>query len=260
MGLPIADDDSGAAAGNADEGQQDGPALRVVREANSGDSGDDSDPDEYRDAFAVMEEEWEDPSGGGVLIKIASFLPFVAVLLCFAAHLHVLPGMVATGLVFEAAEKGDSEQLSELLSRLDVSPNTQNEDGDSALHLACLYGKTECVRLLLASQADATATDEDNGTPLHDAAAGGYMEIVSLLLAAGAASCVNHQDNDGETPLHMASRAESVEVVAALLEHGADPAIENNAGRKPEDEARGCPDIQQALQEASQSAVPVSDE
>mmetsp|Transcript_23864 Transcript_23864/g.66194 ORF Transcript_23864/g.66194 Transcript_23864/m.66194 type:complete len:232 (-) Transcript_23864:194-889(-) len=231
MGLPIADDDSGAAAGNADEGQQDGPALRVVREANSGDSGDDSDPDEYRDAFAVMEEEWEDPSGGGVL-----------------------------SLVFEAAEKGDSEQLSELLSRLDVSPNTQNEDGDSALHLACLYGKTECVRLLLASQADATATDEDNGTPLHDAAAGGYMEIVSLLLAAGAASCVNHQDNDGETPLHMASRAESVEVVAALLEHGADPAIENNAGRKPEDEARGCPDIQQALQEASQSAVPVSDE
>ncbi len=44
--------------------------------------------------------------------------------------------------VFAATEIGDAVALSELLGRLSVSPDTLGEDGDTALHMACLYGET----------------------------------------------------------------------------------------------------------------------
>ena len=47
-------------------------------------------------------------------------------------------------------------------------------DGDTALHLACLYGHLGCARALLDAGADADIINEEDGsTALHDAAAGG---------------------------------------------------------------------------------------
>ena len=43
--------------------------------------------------------------------------------------------------VFAATEEGNAAALSELLGRLSVSPDTLGEDGDTALHVACLYGE-----------------------------------------------------------------------------------------------------------------------
>ena len=51
-------------------------------------------------------------------------------------------------------------------------------DGDTALHLSCLYGHLECARVLLDAGADADVVNEEDGsTALHDAAAGGYLEV-----------------------------------------------------------------------------------
>ncbi|KAJ6871156.1 hypothetical protein NC652_036732 [Populus alba x Populus x berolinensis] len=47
------------------------------------------------------------------------------------------------------------------------------EDGDTALHLTCLYGYCPCVQLLLERGANLEAKDEDGAIPLHDACAGG---------------------------------------------------------------------------------------
>lgn len=56
-------------------------------------------------------------------------------------------------------------------------------DGDTALHLACLYGHKPCVEALVAAGcALGPVNTEDGTTPLHDAAAGGYLELVQLLV------------------------------------------------------------------------------
>lgn len=194
-------------------------------EAKSNSSSDgDREDDEGDDDFQMpQEEEWRDPSDGGVLTR-----------------------------VFEAAEAGEAEELRELLGRLNVDVNTPGEDGDSALHLACLYGREACVERLLNASASATAVDREGSTPLHDAAAGGYIGIVRLLLDAGADCCINATDSDGETPLHTAARGAHTDLVALLLEKGANPCVENAAGNMPEQEARGCPDMQAVLRLARQ--------
>lgn len=57
-------------------------------------------------------------------------------------------------------------------------------DGDTALHLACLYGHQACVEQLLAAGCAADVVNAEDGTSaLHDAAAGGYLGIVQLLLS-----------------------------------------------------------------------------
>ncbi|GJY11899.1 ankyrin repeat-containing protein [Tanacetum coccineum] len=86
---------------------------------------------------------------------------------------------------------------------LDGSIDEPVEDGDTALHLTCLYGHLSC--LLLEIGASVEAKDEDGGVPLHDACAGaGFMEIVQLLVGkADSPECLKRMlesiDVEGDT-------------------------------------------------------------
>lgn len=146
------------------------------------------------------EQEWNDPTGG-VLSR-----------------------------VFEAAESGDVDELSELtgrLAELDVSIDTRGADSDTPLHLAALYGHAECVRLLLERGARADVADSDGALPLHDAAAGGYASICEMLLDA-APGCIDRGDSEGDTALHNAARGQHEAVVQLLLDRGADATLQND--------------------------------
>ena len=93
--------------------------------------------------------------------------------------------------------------------------NARGEDGDSPLHIACLYGQTAVVLECLKRGADVNAKDEDDSTPLHDACAGGFELIVAALLQRGAA--FDAKDSDEETPLHHACRGGHAAVVERIL-------------------------------------------
>lgn len=184
------------------------------------------------------EAEWADPSGGTLLN------------------------------IFAACEEGDATQLAAHLADLAAdagaaaaaaggySINTPGPDGDTALHLASLYGHLGCVQLLLdAGGADAAAINPDDGTSaLHDAAAGGYLAIAQLLLARAGPGLLPLQDTDGDTPLHNAARGGHAAVVAFLLQQGAPPGVANAAGRTPADEADE-PELQQQLRDAAAAAA-----
>ena len=107
--------------------------------------------------------------------------------------------------VCAAAESGELAVLTELWGNgLDV--NAHGEDGDTALHIASLYGQEAVVRECLQRGARPQEVDEDGSTALHDACASGFCAIVELLLVAGASAAL--QDSDGDTPLHLGVRPE----------------------------------------------------
>ena len=151
---------------------------------------------------------WEDPSQGGAL-----------------------------GRILEASETGDVSVLAVALPSLSVSVDSTGPDGDTALHLAALYGHAQCVQMLLGAGANVAVRDADGGTPLHDACAGGFEAIVGMLLAAagpaGASEVANARDGDDETPLHMAARGGYPGIVRMLLAAGAKADTKSAAGLFP---------------------------
>ncbi|KAL5546063.1 hypothetical protein UlMin_005750 [Ulmus minor] len=140
-----------------------------------------------------------------------------------------------------ASQLGDVEALRNALDNLEGSIDQPVEDGDSALHLACLYGHFSCAQLLLERGANLEAKDEDGAIPLHDACAGGFTDIVQLLLnsTANNPECLKRMlesvDSEGDSPLHHAARGEHADIVRMLLASGASPTKANLYGRVPGD-------------------------
>ncbi|KAE8657734.1 Ankyrin repeat family protein isoform 3 [Hibiscus syriacus] len=139
-----------------------------------------------------------------------------------------------------AVQLGDLNALRLALDNLNGNIDEPAEDGDTALHLACLYGYLPCVQILLERGANLEAKDEDGAVPLHDACAGGFVEIVQLLLdRATDSGCLKRildsVDAEGDTPLHHAARGEHAEVIRLLLAKGASPTKTNTYGKIPQE-------------------------
>lgn len=183
-----------------------------------------------------LEEEWEDPSNG-ILTELHNA--------CEASVARL-------------------EQVAELLTQLTCDVNLPGPDGDTALHLASLYGHADIVRLLLASGGDPNVINEsDSSTPLHDAAAGGYDAILLMLLEKTHADTLDATDEDGDTPLHNAARGGHKSTVELLLARGSDPRTLNLEGNTPAGEAEDqvvmqlLVQAQQAAEAAAAAARPV---
>eukprot|EP00887_Chlorella_sp_A99_P002826 scaffold6.g2826.t1 len=150
-----------------------GVPLPPPEDREQADASVEEESDEDVEAWFGGEEgqEWEDPSGGSLTRVLA------------------------------AAEQGDAGELAEQLTQLTVSVNTRGGEGDTALHLASLYGHTDCVKVLLEQGARADVADEEGALPIHDAAAGGYLDILCMLLDS-APICIDAPDAEGDTPLN----------------------------------------------------------
>lgn len=76
---------------------------------------------------------------------------------------------------FAVVEDGDHDKAQAILNTTCAKEhiNVMGPEGDTLLHLACLYAHEECAQLLLEHGADVTVVDDDRSTVLHDAAAGG---------------------------------------------------------------------------------------
>ncbi|KAH9602116.1 hypothetical protein KSS87_015917 [Heliosperma pusillum] len=137
-----------------------------------------------------------------------------------------------------AARSGDLAALRLALDDLDGDVDEPVEDGDTALHLTCLYGHLPCAQLLLERGASLEAKDEDGAIPLHDACAGGYTEIVQLLITRAtdpgcARRMLDTVDVEGDTPLHHAARGEHLDTIRLLLSHGASLTTKNSYDKTP---------------------------
>mmetsp|Transcript_12394 Transcript_12394/g.23230 ORF Transcript_12394/g.23230 Transcript_12394/m.23230 type:complete len:404 (+) Transcript_12394:74-1285(+) len=70
--------------------------------------------------------------------------------------------------ILSAAQKNNAQEIHNLINNQKVSPSHSNAVGQSALHIACLWGNKEAVHVLLIHGADVKAQNRITGaTPLH---------------------------------------------------------------------------------------------
>jgi ankyrin repeat protein len=104
---------------------------------------------------------------------------------------------------FAAIENGDVLKVREFISA-GIDINAEDDDGDTALLIACWRGNKEIVELLLANEADVNyETDAYFYTALMTTSGQGHAEIARLLLNHGAN--VNAEDDWQLTSLMRAA-------------------------------------------------------
>ncbi|XP_054844101.1 LOW QUALITY PROTEIN: cortactin-binding protein 2 [Eublepharis macularius] len=134
-------------------------------------------------------------------------------------------------LLHQAAAQGNVTLLSMLLNEEGLNINDSSEDGYSALYSAAMNGHTDCVRLLLTSEAQVDLVDKNGFTPLCSAVAQGHCKCAELLIMYRAD--INHAAERGETPLYLACGNGNDECVKLLLEAGADRSAKTCDGWTP---------------------------
>ncbi|XP_022330741.2 L-asparaginase-like [Crassostrea virginica] len=155
-------------------------------------------------------------------------------------------------LMCAAAQTGDNQALEKLRS-LGGNISSHNQDGRTALHVACREGHVETVQYLLHQGASVHVKDRNGVTPLLDAVKEKHSSIIGLLMESGAVltlkpivlamelcsaaalgdiealqafrdagADLNTPDYDKRTPLHVAVDSGCKRSVHFLLDNGVD--------------------------------------
>ena len=103
-----------------------------------------------------------------------------------------------------------------------TDPNITNKEGRTPLHIACVSGNLDGVKLLINHGACVCTKDIGNNTPLSLAVLNNHSSIVSALLSE-----FGCDPNDGVS-LHTASRLGDLSMVKTLIEHGATVGVDGN--------------------------------
>ncbi|NXW76957.1 CTTB2 protein, partial [Hirundo rustica] len=134
-------------------------------------------------------------------------------------------------LLHQAAAQGNVTLLSMLLNEEGLDINYSCEDGYSALYSAATNGHTDCVRLLLAAEAQVDAADKNGFTPLCSAVAQGHVKCAELLIMYQAD--INHAAERGQTPLYLACKNGNNDCIKLLLDGGVDRTVKTTDGWSP---------------------------
>ncbi|RDA93935.1 hypothetical protein CP533_5013 [Ophiocordyceps camponoti-saundersi (nom. inval.)] len=115
-----------------------------------------------------------------------------------------------------ASKLGDDSFIDKYLPRLPMETiNSQDEDGNTALHEAASHGRLQQVDKLLRKGALVSPQNRIGRVPLHLAAENGHDAVITRLLTSEASPA--SQDNSSQTPLHLATIAGREKAVKALL-------------------------------------------
>jgi ankyrin repeat protein len=120
-----------------------------------------------------------------------------------------------------AAEKGQSEVVTILLTHKNVDINSKDSRGETPISWAVNNGQVEVVRQLLSrGDLDVNTRSQDDMTPLWSAAIHGYMDVMELLLSRNDADPNLALPRYGQTMLWWAARTGRDVTVQSLLSCG----------------------------------------
>ena len=110
---------------------------------------------------------------------------------------------------------GNTKRIAWLLAKgVDIHKTTHVHNW-TALHVACMHGKSEAAMMLLTRGSIINQRDKDGATALHHAAKRGGTHMTRIMLLSGAKKSI--WDNKGETPFNYAVNAGKKATVESLL-------------------------------------------
>lgn len=127
------------------------------------------------------------------------------------------------------AVEEENKEWTRLLLKHGASPNVQNKNGTSAMHIAMWSQDPSFIKLLLDNEGDSNLFNKKEKKSLvFSAIMPERLEHLKLLIKYGAE--VNVQDSMKQTPLMLAANSSQYDMVFLLLNAGADPTVEDNWG------------------------------
>lgn len=132
-----------------------------------------------------------------------------------------------------AAEYGAMDSLTLLMERFGATLTEHlamaDNEGNSAVHLACIFKRPSTLALLLDASPSMDVRNNRGRTPLIAAVVNGAAECAMLLLSRGgnALDLDAKQPAGGWTALHLAAHYGYQAIVSLLVHAGADPTIRN---------------------------------
>ncbi|XP_053669806.1 tyrosine-protein kinase Shark [Anopheles nili] len=143
-----------------------------------------------------------------------------------------------TNLLHRATKESNYTVVSELLKCGYRNIDSKNQDGQTAVHLACLHADDKILQKLIERGANINSRDAKGNTPLHYACAKkNGLEMVRMLVEASA----NLQARNSETgwvPLHEAAENGNIDAIQELLRRRVPHRPRSNFGEMPSDLAR----------------------
>jgi glycerophosphodiester phosphodiesterase len=139
--------------------------------------------------------------------------------------------------VLALATKANFIDIVKLLVDAGVDINYQDEQGETALHIAARFGHDECARILLEGSDDQKADTESfentySWTPLFIACVDGNFGVMQLLIDAGAD--LERFDSSGWTAKEHASLRGHIKIAKRLAEVTAGPeALDSETSTHP---------------------------
>ena len=132
----------------------------------------------------------------------------------------LIVGQLPASGLWVAAHRNELDTVIALLAGETDVNEVEDTFQETALHIACLQGNVDIVRVLLNAGVNVNQLDIRGESPLYKASRNGRSHVVDVLLEFRAD--VNQANNRGDTPLHAASGSGVVAVVLSLLHAGAD--------------------------------------
>ncbi|XP_026785883.3 transient receptor potential cation channel, subfamily N, member 1 [Pangasianodon hypophthalmus] len=173
-------------------------------------------------------------------IAVQSCKPHVVqMLLGFGAQVQLRGGKALETPLHIAARVKEGEKVAEMLLKSGAEVNTEDKNGETAMHVAARHGSLQIMKALVEEGADLTWISKTKETPLHVAARHCHAHMVEAILnyltskrsREEAKLCVRQENQKGETTLHLAAEIqkdivhkddEDVLIIRTLMEYNAD--------------------------------------
>lgn len=162
----------------------------------------------------------------------------VQMLLGFGAKVQLNGGKFKETPLHIAARVKEGEKVAEMLLKSGADVNAEQENGETAMHVAARHGSIQMLKALIEEGGDVTWHSKAGENPLHIAVRHCHFAIVEEILSYltmeqsldEAQRCVCQENQRGETPLHLAAELsrqsvheneEDVCIVRRLMEYDA---------------------------------------
>lgn len=142
-----------------------------------------------------------------------------------------------TNLLHRATKESSLKVVSEMLKSGYSNIDAKNQEGQTAVHLACQIQQEAILQQLIEAGANLTGRDIRGDTPLHYACRNANEAMTRLLLEQHVNVQARNNTN-GFVPLHEAAKCGNIQAVRLLLEERAPLLPRANDGQFPIDLAR----------------------